>query len=258
MTVIGAQRKAKSAQTADIVIPSRFRGPFASGNGGYSCGVLAEHLSGCVEVTLKAPLPLNKPLRVTVTETEALLSDGRNELAYAREGDIEAEVPEAPTLAAATKAARRYDGFRSHLLPECFVCGPKRSAPDGMRIFAGAHESGRFVAAPWTPDASLASQGRTIRREIIWAALDCPSYFGLMKPDLVALLGRMTARIIGRLWLDDTAIVTGWAIRTEGRKHVAGSALFSVSGELLAHAEAIWVELKAGHSAIAVDMSAPP
>ena len=47
-----------------VMIPRRFNGPPDSGNGGYSCGVVAALLDApAVEVTLRAPPPLERELR---------------------------------------------------------------------------------------------------------------------------------------------------------------------------------------------------
>ena len=41
-----------------VVIDRRFNGPPGWANGGYACGLLAEHLGGVTEVTLRRPVPL--------------------------------------------------------------------------------------------------------------------------------------------------------------------------------------------------------
>jgi hypothetical protein len=45
-------------------ILSFFRGPPNSGKGGYVCGMLARHIAGAVEVSLRAPPPLETELGV--------------------------------------------------------------------------------------------------------------------------------------------------------------------------------------------------
>jgi hypothetical protein len=47
-----------------IVIDRRFRGPPESGNGGYTCGLVAGRVDGPAEVTLRLPPPLEEPLTV--------------------------------------------------------------------------------------------------------------------------------------------------------------------------------------------------
>jgi hypothetical protein len=45
-----------------LTIEGRFNGPEGSGNGGYTCGLLARELDGEAEVTLRRPPPLDRPL----------------------------------------------------------------------------------------------------------------------------------------------------------------------------------------------------
>jgi len=52
-----------------LIIEPGFNGPRLSGNGGYVGGVLAGRFTrafggdGAVEITLRAPIPINTPLR---------------------------------------------------------------------------------------------------------------------------------------------------------------------------------------------------
>ena len=52
-----------AAQVAGLRLEERFCGPPATANGGYACGIIAELLGGDVEVTLRRPPPLGRPLR---------------------------------------------------------------------------------------------------------------------------------------------------------------------------------------------------
>ena len=45
-----------------VIVPARFNGPLANGNGGYSAGITAAMLDGPVEATLRRPVPLDRPL----------------------------------------------------------------------------------------------------------------------------------------------------------------------------------------------------
>src|SRR5687768_15918913 len=141
-------------------IDERFRGPPTSGNGGYSAGLLAKELggTGCV-VTLRKPPPLMHDLRIEYG-TDAVSLFCENELiATAALAPIEVAVPPPPSLHSAEGAQARYAGFCSHPFPGCFVCGPKRAAGEGLRIFAGrlGDDAGQ-VAATWIPDESLAGE----------------------------------------------------------------------------------------------------
>jgi len=65
-----------------IVIARRFRGPEASGNGGYTAGLIARELGVQeAEVTLRLPPPLDEPLRLDgdgrVWDDEALVAEAR-------------------------------------------------------------------------------------------------------------------------------------------------------------------------------------
>lgn len=228
-------------EEGQIVIGQRFRGPTTSGNGGYACGLLAGYLEGGVEVTLKAPPPLETPLLVRWTDNEARLLDGAHEIASARCATVETPAPEPPSLQAARAATERYAGFQQHWFPDCFVCGPARGEDDGLRIFPGAHSSARYVAATWTPDASLADSNGWVRSEFIWAALDCPGYFGLMRPGLAAVLGRMTAEIVSLVKPGRECVVMGWPLAIRDRKHYAGTALYTNDGSLVARATTTWI-----------------
>ena len=59
-----------------VIIARRFRGPPDSGNGGYSCGLLARHFDGPVEVTLKAPPPVDTPMAIVGDGTSVRLMHG--------------------------------------------------------------------------------------------------------------------------------------------------------------------------------------
>jgi len=225
----------------EIIIERRYRGPTTSGNGGYACGLLAGYLDGVIEVTLKAPPPLETSLTVSLTGNEARLLEGEREIASARRVTAETPALEPPSLLEATAAAERYAGFQQHLFPECFVCGPARRENDGLRIFAGTHTSERYVAAPWTPDLSLADPAGLVRSEFIWAALDCPGYFGLMRPGLAAVLGRMTTEIASELEPGQACVVLGWPLAVTGRKHYSGTALYAADGRLIGKAQTTWV-----------------
>lgn len=230
-------------QRTNVVIARRFCGPPNSGNGGYSCGIVAGGLAHPVEVTLLAPPPLDVPL---VLECGAggnrLLESGR-ELAFAKAAPLDLVPPQCPTLEEAAKAAENYVTAEDHLVPGCFVCGPLRLKGEALRIFAGQHASRDVAAAPWIPEAQYCDADGLARPEIIWAALDCPGYFGLRQKGLVALLGQLTADIFERPSAGEQCIAVGWRIANEGRKYIAGTALYGADGRLLAQAKAIWIEL---------------
>jgi hypothetical protein len=226
-----------------LTIESRFCGPPSSGNGGYSCGVAAGLIpDGVVEVTLRSPPPLDRPLRADGTR----LYDGETLIAEAAPGKLaHAPAPFVP-FDVAERAARGYPGFDAHPYPTCFVCGTRRD--DGLRIFPGAVDGMKVAASPWTPDASVTGDDGRVRREILWAVLDCPSFFGwfcfdrdAIGADAPVLLGRLTAEIVEAPRAGERCVCTAQAIGRDGRKVFASSAIWSADGRRLASAEAIWI-----------------
>ncbi len=231
-----------------VVIDARFRGPPTSANGGYTCGLLAALVPGAAEVTLRAPPPLGVPLQllgrddeiVTLRRDDALIAE-------ARATSFELALPEAVTFEEASQAVSSFQGFREHLYPSCFVCGPERPARDGLGIFPGAVPGRRVAAAPWIPAADLCDSHGLVDARFIWAALDCPSWWGhaaFAEPGLPILLGRLSVVLQGRPHAGEHCVVLGWPIGRDGRRIFCGSALLDAAGRHLARAHATWIELK--------------
>jgi hypothetical protein len=230
-----------------VFIDPRYCGPPASGNGGYSCGLLAQHLAGTVEVTLKAPPPLGVALQLEAAGDVARLTHAGQLIAEARAIAADWPAPPAsPDVDGAAAAAARYAGFYQHDYPTCFTCGPGRAAHDGLRIFTGVWRDG-IVAAPWVPDATLADASGRMPLPVLWAATDCPGYWAAtvgLDPRPAMLLGRMTARFDGSVAADERCIVIGWGMGVDGRKHQAGTALFGADGRCVGQSRQTWIALK--------------
>jgi hypothetical protein len=229
-----------------LVIARRFRGPPMSGNGGYTCGMLAAAASKPVEVRLIKPPPLDKRLEIVDEPASGglKLMDGTEAVANATPKALELAVPRPPTYAQALAAVSNYEGFQEHAYSECFVCGPVRQRGDGMRIFAAPVPGMDLVAAAWMPDRSLVGSDGKVLPEFMWAALDCPGFFATGAARQGPLLGTYAARIDRCVQLDAPCVVIGWPIRHEGRKHVVGTAIFDGFGELCGRALATWIEPK--------------
>jgi len=232
-----------------VTIHPRFCGPPRSGNGGYVCGITARHLSGACAVRLRAPPPLATELTLRHNSESAVLSDRTIAIAEARQTRLDLDVPPAPDLAAATRASADFLGYRQHPFPGCFVCGTEREHHDGMCVYPGPLPDSNLIAAPWTPDDSLADGSGRLLPEFLWAALDCPGAFVLMPlPDGKGIvLGELVAEITGAARSGDTLIACAWPIDVDGRKHFAGTAIFSTDGELVARAKATWIEIPLAH-----------
>ena len=213
-----------------IVIDPRFNGPPESANGGYTCGVLAGLVGEPVEVTLRSPPPLGRPLRF---DGERLWDD-ETLVAEAKRVELDVEPPQAVRFEDAERASRSYPGFEQHDYPTCFVCGPARD--DGLGLYTGAVDGRDVFAAPWTVPADVS-------RLLVWAALDCPGAIGVGwtgRGDW--LLGRMAGEVLDVPDPGDRCVVVAWPIGTEGRKGFAGTAIYR-GDELLARARQTWIAL---------------
>jgi hypothetical protein len=230
----------------EVVIGRRFNGPPDSANGGYACGVLARFLPDPAEITLRKPPPLARPLAVREDgEGKVSLLDGDELVAEGRAaGPVEVEPPVRPAFDDAVTACAHHPwrGQR-HQLSDCFVCSPGRR--DGLGISPGPLEGAAGVtSAPFVPDATVAEDG-LVRPEVVWAALDCPSYppeFWARGP--VALLGRMSAAREREIRVGERLVAVGWSLGADGRKHTSASALLDADGAVVARARATWIELR--------------
>lgn len=229
---------------AIIEIPGRFNGPPGSANGGFVAGRLAAFLDGVTEVTLHAPPPLETPLTVEPTENGYTARAGDLLIATACPGAPLAPAREAPSFASARSAHQNFPPLEDHVFPACFVCGPAREEGDGLRIFAGNADRFDGVADLWTPPEEFASPEGLVWPEILWAALDCPGAFAVGSCDNPMVLGRITGQILERPTPGQSLIVAGWSMFDEGRKHGAGTGLYTEDGKLLAQTEQLWIELK--------------
>jgi hypothetical protein len=227
-----------------IIIAARFCGPPESGNGGYTCGRLAAGLQRPVEVTLRRPPPLDRPLAVLRSPHGLVLTDDETPVAEARRTPFELETPPCPGLGAAVEAAGRFHGMQQHAFPTCFVCGPERSPGDGLRIFAGEVAGDGLVACPWKPAGELADAAGVVPDEFVWAALDCPGAWAWLA-DLAnpLVLGRLAAVIDAPVVAGQLHIVGGWRLGREGRKHYSGTVIWRADGTVCARARSTWIEV---------------
>lgn len=230
--------------TEPIVITERFRGPPASGNGGYVAGLLGAHLAGASRVRLHVPPPLDRPLLIEALGDTIQLKDGDVLVATCTAASLEVDVPPAPSLEEARAAAKHYVGFVHHPFASCFVCGPDRAEGDGLRIFPGAVKPG-LVAAPFEPPPDLVTgENGLLEPPTVWAALDCTGYFAIVGDHPVPmLLGELAVEI--RAPIDrGPHVAFGWSLGTEGRKSRCGTALASTDGQILAVGLATWLRPK--------------
>jgi hypothetical protein len=244
-----------------LTIPEQFRGPPSSGNGGYVAGAIAEHFprrpgapdTAGVQVTLRAPIPLDTPMNLDCSEESHLrLTLGDTLIAEAEPVEVDVDVPAPPTFAAALAARPDSPALQPGLNtlvpgglgfhPVCVCCGADVAEGLGLRVFAAPVPGFDGVAAAWHADPAFAGADGNLPERLVWTALDCPGQFAYYAAGIrTGLLGRMAARVLRPVPADADYVVIGWRIGVERRKHFAGTALFDADGALCALAHQTWI-----------------
>jgi hypothetical protein len=237
-----------------MLVPGRYRGPARSANGGYVSGSLAHELGEtfgrAVTVELRQPPPLDASMHVGADGQGLSLSFGGAEVATATHAEVEVEPVEGVSWEEASVASASYPGLRSHPFPTCFVCGTERD--DGLRIFPGevpaTREGMTRVAAPWTPDPTLAADWHeyddSSPRACLastWAALDCVGGWAGDLTERLMVLGRMTAVVDDLPVLGEPHVVVGERRGSEGRRTFTAATLQDADGRIVGRAEHTWV-----------------
>ncbi len=227
-----------------LTIDHHFCGPSESGNGGYSAGIVADNVPFPAEVTLRKPPPLDRPMRLVVDGETAQLLDGETLVIEAkRAADFNLDIPSAVSRKEAEKAMERYYGYEHSPFPNCFVCGHLREPGQGLKIHPG-RVGEQTVASLWTPYPALGDQDGVVTMPYIWAALDCPGAWALIDHDQVVVLGRIAVKQVLPVKTEQSYVVMGWVIASEGRKTWTGTAIYNEKKEVCAFAKATWISIK--------------
>jgi hypothetical protein len=234
--------------TDTLSIPAFFNGPPDSGNGGYTCGRVAELVDAEVSVvSLRSPPPLETALEVVREGDRVSVVHGDTLVAEGAPSDLLVDMPD-PVPASEVEAAQeagREQWATGHPFPTCVVCGPAR--PDGFGIVPAAlpGRNGLF-GATWTPGAANDDGQGLVRTELVWAALDCPTSAPVANfgdgPAMV--LASLTARLGCPLRVGEPHSILSWALGEDGRKHWSAAALYDSNGILTCASRALWIELK--------------
>lgn len=238
-----------------MIIDARFNGPPDSGNGGYCCGRFALNLHAdptlASEVTLRSPPPLNTPLQAVAVGEAIEIRDADQLVATVGTTTVDFKPLPAPNMHMAKDAENRYPGFENHPFSGCFVCGPERAEGDGLRLFPGSLDAQAAEAGPvcchWQPSKDLGDEAGNIKPEFVWAALDCPTYFGAYsgRGMVLAVLGRQAVKLLETsLPVNEPYTIQSWLGTTDGRKSTSFGALYREGGECVALCRATWVELQ--------------
>jgi hypothetical protein len=198
------------------------------------CGRIAALAGEAVEVTLLAPPPLGVPLDVG----DGRVTDGDRTVAEFTPAAAALDLPEPPSFEEAVESQRPDVHSR---FPHCFVCGVRRAPDDGLHIHPGPVSGRDLVAAPWVPRPDAQAL------EFVWCALDCAgAYANGLTERGVLLLGRMAAHVVRVPDSGERCVVAGWKLGSTGRRHGAGTALWTADGELIGFARATWIEPRVG------------
>ena len=234
--------------TETLTIPAWFNGPPTSANGGYTCGRVAALVGAeVVEVSLRAPPPLDTPMEVRRDDDRVMLSDGDTLVAEGRPSELLEDVPDPVPYdeVAAAQEAGRERWSAGHPFPTCLVCGPGRD--DGLGIFPAAlpARDGLF-GAPWTPAEAIAGEDGCVPPELVWAALDCPTSapVGNWNAGPAMVLASLTARLGCPVRAREPHTILSWELGRDGRKGWGAAALYDSSGVLTCASRALWIQLR--------------
>jgi hypothetical protein len=208
-------------------------------HGGYVAGLLTAALGvESSRVRLRRPVPPARELRLERPGAGHVeLHGDAGVLADAVDADVLLDVPEPVAPAEARRASRRFPGLAHHPFPGCVCCGPAH--PRGLRVFPGPVSGRAVVAALWVPPPELAGAGGELPGELVCATLDCPQLWALMVHAPPATSDRVVSAVLEtrlehRVAAGEPHVVIGWPIGRDGRRWLAGAAIFGPGGELCA------------------------
>jgi hypothetical protein len=230
------------AASRTIEIDERYQGIPGIALGGYVGGLLARGAASA-EVTLRRPVKTGRLLRMHEAEdgTSALL-DGDEVLASACPARVALDVPSPVSWEESVAASGRSLQLSRelwHPFPRCLTCGVEREDGDGLRLFAGPVAGRDLVSAAWTPHAASADESGNVHAELVWAALDCPTIMALVfgaQPDSAerVVTGRLSVFRPGPVRAGEPHVVVAWSVGREGRALIAGGAIWSPHGDIVA------------------------
>ena len=153
-----------------ILIDSRFRGPDDSGNGGYSCGVIAREHGGAGRGDAAAAAAARRV--AAARRRRPRLGRPRARRRGARRMRVGARAAAARSRGTTPSPRRRPISTRRSRS----ASSAGMRARDGLHIHAGPVAGRDVVAAPWQVARD------TVGPEFVWAALDCPGAYATGVP----------------------------------------------------------------------------
>jgi hypothetical protein len=88
-----------------VTIDFRFCGPPTAANGGYCAGLLAPHISGELQATFFAPVPLGRSLSIERRSNAVVLTHASNVLVEGEPAELGLEVPRPVSFEAAESSS---------------------------------------------------------------------------------------------------------------------------------------------------------
>ncbi len=244
-----------SQASSDLVVPTRFRGPTSSGNGGWSAGAMAHLLDpahgSAVTVTLRRPPPLETPMEVA--------ADGAG-LVASHDGETVLEAqPAATEPSGSTRVARRgraaeaaYPGWsatRSRSASPAAPAASPATASGSSPVTCPTRATWRARPPPGPPRVAARGLARVRRRErraSLAVDLGGPRLRRGWSVDMIEraiVLGRMTGRVAS---CRPSARSTSWSASRAGST-VASSTRrprsTTASGALVGIADHVWIAI---------------
>ena len=208
-------------------------------HGGYVAGLLTAALAAdSSHVRLRRPVRAGATLRIERPAPGSVeLYDGAALVAEAADAEVLLHVPPTVSQAEARAATGRSTRTSHHPFPRCVCCGPAH--PRGLRVFPGPVSGRGVVAALWTPPERLADDRGELPHAAVCAGLDCPQLWALMHHAPATTSDRVVTTVLEtRIERPVTAgephVVVGWPLGRDGRRWLAGAAIFGPHGELCA------------------------
>jgi hypothetical protein len=235
---------------SDVVsIDPRFHSWDGVAHGGYVAGLVGGRVGPGAEVTLRQAAPFQTPLAIEGNGDGQLeLTQDGEVIARAASADTHVELPEPVSFETAAKLEWNHDTLNEHPTPHCFCCGYERAKGDGLRVFPAPIPGRKLgqVVAPWVPDPAFADGDGALRPEFVWAALDCPGFWGMAlsishMPNVITI--RLAASLMAPVMAEERHVVMGWPISHRGRKFLCGSAIFGPKGDVRAVGRATWLKV---------------
>jgi hypothetical protein len=99
------------------------------------------------------------------------------------------------------------------------------------------------TACTWTPDASLGDHDGRVTPAYVWAALDCPGGWTGDLEGRPMVLGRISARVSVPVVVEETYVVVGGLLGSEGRKTLTASTVYDSAGLECGRASHTWIHV---------------